>query len=140
MLNCNLKRSKCGFCIFIIFWFSIIEYMHFGYTCLQVSPTYSREVAGNPAVAPYLYKFHGIINGIDPDIWDPYNDNFIPVSWYMPISFFFFSFLFLHNYNQWHAHSYQTHAQNGNRLRSNAYISYTTHVGKNTDKLFYLHF
>ena len=46
----------------------------------QVSPTYSREVAGNPAVAPYLDKFHGIINGIDPDIWDPYNDKFIPVS------------------------------------------------------------
>ncbi|KAJ8761784.1 hypothetical protein K2173_004596 [Erythroxylum novogranatense] len=44
-----------------------------------VSPTYSREVAGNPVVAPYLHKFHGILNGIDPDIWDPYNDNFIPV-------------------------------------------------------------
>ncbi|KAL1334609.1 hypothetical protein HN51_063553 [Arachis hypogaea] len=44
-----------------------------------VSPTYSREVAGNPAVAPHLHKFHGIINGIDPDIWDPYNDDFIPV-------------------------------------------------------------
>ncbi|KAK7359778.1 hypothetical protein VNO77_01743 [Canavalia gladiata] len=46
-----------------------------------VSPTYSREVAGNPAVAPHHHKFHGIINGIDPDIWDPYNDNFIPVSY-----------------------------------------------------------
>ncbi|XP_061345479.1 soluble starch synthase 3, chloroplastic/amyloplastic-like isoform X2 [Gastrolobium bilobum] len=46
-----------------------------------VSPTYSREVAGNPAVAPYLHKFYGIINGIDPDIWDPYNDKFIPVSY-----------------------------------------------------------
>ncbi|XP_019439822.1 PREDICTED: starch synthase 3, chloroplastic/amyloplastic-like isoform X1 [Lupinus angustifolius] len=46
-----------------------------------VSPTYSREVAGHPAVAPHLPKFHGIINGIDPDIWDPYNDNFIPVSY-----------------------------------------------------------
>ncbi|KAK7245860.1 hypothetical protein RIF29_40713 [Crotalaria pallida] len=44
-----------------------------------VSPTYSREVAGNPAVAPHLHKFHGIINGIDPDIWDPYNDKFTPV-------------------------------------------------------------
>ncbi|KAK7303299.1 hypothetical protein RJT34_14202 [Clitoria ternatea] len=44
-----------------------------------VSPTYSREVAGNHAIAPHLHKFHGIINGIDPDIWDPYNDNFIPV-------------------------------------------------------------
>lgn len=46
----------------------------------QVSDTYSKEVAGHPAIAPHFQKFHGIINGIDPDIWDPYNDKFIPVS------------------------------------------------------------
>ncbi|XP_059438596.1 starch synthase 3, chloroplastic/amyloplastic [Corylus avellana] len=46
-----------------------------------VSHTYSKEIARNPAVAPHLYKFHGILNGIDPDIWDPYNDKFIPVSY-----------------------------------------------------------
>eukprot|EP00256_Glycine_max_P023840 XP_003546152.1 starch synthase 3, chloroplastic/amyloplastic isoform X3 [Glycine max] len=46
-----------------------------------VSPTYSREIAGNPLIAPHLHKFHGIINGIDPDIWDPYNDKFIPESY-----------------------------------------------------------
>ncbi|XP_057811266.1 LOW QUALITY PROTEIN: starch synthase 3, chloroplastic/amyloplastic [Salvia miltiorrhiza] len=46
-----------------------------------VSPTYSREVSGNPVIAPHLYKFHGILNGIDPDIWDPYNDKFLPVSY-----------------------------------------------------------
>ena len=57
----------CAFCIF-----------------LQVSPTYSREVSGNPVIAPYLYKFHGILNGIDPDIWDPYNDKFLPVSKLLP--------------------------------------------------------
>ncbi|CAI9087174.1 OLC1v1021180C1 [Oldenlandia corymbosa var. corymbosa] len=46
-----------------------------------VSPTYAAEVSGNHAVAPHLYKFHGILNGIDPDIWDPYNDKFIPISY-----------------------------------------------------------
>ncbi|XP_057960630.1 starch synthase 3, chloroplastic/amyloplastic [Malania oleifera] len=46
-----------------------------------VSPTYSKEVSGNSAIAPHLSKFHGILNGIDPDIWDPYNDKFIPVSY-----------------------------------------------------------
>jgi len=57
----------------------------------QVSPTYSREIAGNPVIAPHLHKFHGIINGIDPDIWDPYNDKFIPVSRHIMINFLFFS-------------------------------------------------
>lgn len=52
----------------------------FDYVCYQVSNTYAKEVAGNSAIAPHLYKFHGILNGIDPDIWDPFNDNFIPVS------------------------------------------------------------
>ncbi|CAH1439980.1 unnamed protein product [Lactuca virosa] len=46
-----------------------------------VSPTYSREVAGNPVIAPHLHKFHGILNGIDPDMWDPFNDKFLPVSY-----------------------------------------------------------
>ncbi|XP_024983157.1 starch synthase 3, chloroplastic/amyloplastic-like isoform X1 [Cynara cardunculus var. scolymus] len=46
-----------------------------------VSPTYSTEVSGNPVIAPHLYKFHGILNGIDPDIWDPLNDKFLPVSY-----------------------------------------------------------
>ncbi|GJN39488.1 hypothetical protein PR202_gb28610 [Eleusine coracana subsp. coracana] len=44
-----------------------------------VSNTYSREVSGHGAIAPHLGKFFGILNGIDPDIWDPFNDNFIPV-------------------------------------------------------------
>ncbi|KAL4201408.1 hypothetical protein AMTRI_Chr02g215920 [Amborella trichopoda] len=46
-----------------------------------VSFTYSKEVSMNPAIAPHLHKFHGILNGIDPDIWDPFNDPFIPMSY-----------------------------------------------------------
>ncbi|PHT30313.1 Soluble starch synthase 3, chloroplastic/amyloplastic [Capsicum baccatum] len=55
--------------------------MTFADKATTVSPTYSREVSGNPVIAPHLYKFHGIVNGIDPDIWDPLNDKFIPISY-----------------------------------------------------------
>ncbi|KAH7836913.1 hypothetical protein Vadar_007344 [Vaccinium darrowii] len=55
--------------------------MAYAHKATTVSNTYSKEVSGNPVIAPYLYKFHGILNGIDPDIWDPYNDSFIPVSY-----------------------------------------------------------
>ncbi|KAL0442939.1 UNVERIFIED_CONTAM: Soluble starch synthase 3, chloroplastic/amyloplastic [Sesamum latifolium] len=55
--------------------------MRFADKATTVSPTYSQEVSGNPVIAPHLFKFHGILNGIDPDIWDPYNDKFIPISY-----------------------------------------------------------
>ncbi|KAJ0946728.1 putative starch synthase [Helianthus annuus] len=55
--------------------------MQYADKATTVSPTYSREVSGNPVIAPHLYKFHGILNGIDPDIWDPFNDKFLPVSY-----------------------------------------------------------
>ncbi|XP_044496171.1 starch synthase 3, chloroplastic/amyloplastic-like [Mangifera indica] len=55
--------------------------MAYSHKATTVSPTYSKEVAGHPAIAPHLYKFHGIINGIDQDIWDPFNDKLIPVSY-----------------------------------------------------------
>ncbi|XP_042478989.1 starch synthase 3, chloroplastic/amyloplastic-like [Macadamia integrifolia] len=55
--------------------------MEYSDKATTVSHTYSKEVSGNPVIAPHLYKFHGILNGIDPDIWDPYNDKFIPISY-----------------------------------------------------------
>ncbi|KAF3451724.1 hypothetical protein FNV43_RR07820 [Rhamnella rubrinervis] len=60
---------------------SIGKAMTYADKATTVSHTYSKEVAGNPAIASHLYKFHGILNGIDPDIWDPYNDSFIPMSY-----------------------------------------------------------
>eukprot|EP00850_Spirogloea_muscicola_P022200 SM000282S10603 [mRNA] locus=s282:6677:12402:+ [translate_table: standard] len=44
-----------------------------------VSPTYAAEISQHGAIKPYLEKFHGIRNGIDPDIWDPLGDDFIPM-------------------------------------------------------------
>lgn len=46
-----------------------------------MSPTYAQEVSGHPAVAPNHAKFHGIRNGIDPEIWDPAEDEFLPRSY-----------------------------------------------------------
>eukprot|EP00271_Cylindrocystis_brebissonii_P019716 TRINITY_DN6165_c0_g1_i1.p2 TRINITY_DN6165_c0_g1~~TRINITY_DN6165_c0_g1_i1.p2 ORF type:complete len:1113 (-),score=272.03 TRINITY_DN6165_c0_g1_i1:5404-8742(-) len=46
-----------------------------------VSPTYAWEVGSNGAISPHLGKFHGIINGIDQDIWDPLGDDFIPMKY-----------------------------------------------------------
>ncbi|CAI5508836.1 unnamed protein product [Closterium sp. Naga37s-1] len=44
-----------------------------------VSPTYTWEIGGYGAVAAHRGKFHGILNGIDPDIWDPMTDRFLPM-------------------------------------------------------------
>jgi starch synthase len=70
------------------------------FTCfhsLQVSNSYSREVSGHGAIAPHLGKFYGILNGIDPDIWDPYSDNFIPVN-FLHTNFAFIIIYLLHLY------------------------------------------
>ncbi|CAI5509110.1 unnamed protein product [Closterium sp. Naga37s-1] len=46
-----------------------------------VSPTYAAEVSGHAAVAAHRAKFHGILNGIDPDLWDPMGDPFLPMKY-----------------------------------------------------------
>ncbi len=43
-----------------------------------VSRTYAKEIAHEGCVNPNLHKLHGVVNGIDPDIWDPRNDKFLP--------------------------------------------------------------
>ncbi|KAI3986694.1 hypothetical protein MKX01_014232, partial [Papaver californicum] len=55
--------------------------MQYSDKATTVSSTYAKEIAGNPVIAPHLHKFHGIRNGIDPDMWDPYNDAFLPISY-----------------------------------------------------------
>ncbi|CAI7814296.1 unnamed protein product [Closterium sp. NIES-54] len=46
-----------------------------------VSPTYAAEISGHAAVAAHRAKFHGILNGIDPDLWDPMGDPFLPMKY-----------------------------------------------------------
>ena len=43
-----------------------------------VSRTYAKEIANEGCVKANLHKLHGVVNGIDPDIWDPRNDKFLP--------------------------------------------------------------
>jgi hypothetical protein len=49
--------------------------------CAQVSPTYAAEVGGNPILASHGHKFHGIRNGIDPELWDPENNRWLPLGY-----------------------------------------------------------
>jgi len=52
---------------------------HHSQAFTTVSPSYANEISGLPAIAPNAFKFSGVRNGIDPDIWDPSNDPFLPV-------------------------------------------------------------
>ena len=57
-----------------------MDYSQIGTT---VSKTYAQEVSGHNSISHQLEKFHGVVNGIDPDIWDPSDDKYLPVSFEM---------------------------------------------------------
>ena len=52
---------------------------HHSQAFTTVSPSYAHEISGLPAIAPNAHKLSGVRNGIDPDIWDPSNDPFLPL-------------------------------------------------------------
>jgi glycogen synthase len=56
----------------------IAEAMSYSQRATTVSRTYADEIAGHPAIRPHGAKFRGVVNGIDPDIWDPLNDASLP--------------------------------------------------------------
>ena len=56
----------------------IADAMHHCAIATTVSRTYAKEIAHEGCVNPNLHKLHGVVNGIDPDIWDPRNDKFLP--------------------------------------------------------------
>lgn len=57
------------------------EAMYASQVATTVSPSYAGEVSGHPAVSGQLAKFHGVVNGIDPEIWGPEEDMFLPVNY-----------------------------------------------------------
>lgn len=57
-----------------------MDYTQIGTT---VSKTYAQEISGHGSISHQLEKFHGVVNGIDPDIWDPLDDKCLPVSFDM---------------------------------------------------------
>eukprot|EP00963_Diacronema_lutheri_P011104 scaffold1318_cov362-Pavlova_lutheri.AAC.18 len=79
----GLERPKIAFTIHNLNYGAglISEAITYSQKATTVSPTYAREVSGNPAVAHGVHagKFHGIRNGIDLDIWDPEGDPFLPI-------------------------------------------------------------
>jgi len=46
-----------------------------------VSPSYAGEVSESSVIGDNGHKFTGIRNGIDPDIWDPETDGFVPLKY-----------------------------------------------------------
>jgi starch synthase len=56
----------------------IAEAVAYSQRTTTVSRTYAEEIAGHPAIKPHLSKFRGVVNGIDPEIWDPLGDALLP--------------------------------------------------------------
>lgn len=56
------------------------EAAHYSQRFTTVSPTYAFEVGGHAAIGPSVGKFVGIRNGIDVEIWDPEDDQFLPMN------------------------------------------------------------
>ncbi|XP_068504356.1 starch synthase 3, chloroplastic/amyloplastic-like [Phaseolus vulgaris] len=81
--HCSLSKAGIVFTIHNLEFGAQLIGKAMAYTNMAttVSPTYSREVYENSAIAPHRHKFRGILNGIDLDIWDPFNDKFIPMSY-----------------------------------------------------------
>ncbi|GBF95473.1 glycosyltransferase [Raphidocelis subcapitata] len=65
--NMNYGQRKIG------------EAAYYSQKFTTVSPTYAAEVGGHPAIAGHGHKFMGILNGIDPELWDPAEDPWLPV-------------------------------------------------------------
>ena len=56
----------------------IAEAVTYSQRVTTVSRTYAGEISGAGALKAHLGKFRGIVNGIDPEIWDPLNDKLLP--------------------------------------------------------------
>ena len=52
---------------------------HWAARVTTVSPSYAADLRASPAFAPHAGKLVGILNGIDPDIWDPASDAALPL-------------------------------------------------------------
>ncbi|KAI8475202.1 MAG: hypothetical protein J3K34DRAFT_517637 [Monoraphidium minutum] len=65
--NMNYGQKKIG------------EAAYYAQKFTTVSPSYAYEVGGHPAIGGHAHKFMGILNGIDPEIWDPMEDAWLPL-------------------------------------------------------------
>jgi glycogen synthase len=57
------------------------EAAHHAARVTTVSPSYAADLRSTPAFAPHAGKLAGILNGIDPAMWDPAADPALPVAY-----------------------------------------------------------